>query len=118
MQKKLDRTRLITQRLIVLSVLFGLSFGILMLYVTDLYEILIAVLLITSIVFAATRDDLKEMGQTRILVLLMALIALFVYSLSFSQLGALGGYLFELLTVIDFSMLLGYIVLSRVRRFS
>jgi Mn2+/Fe2+ NRAMP family transporter len=106
---------LITQRLFLLSILFGLSFGILILYVNDLYGVLIAVLLITAIVFAATRDDLKEMGRTKILVVLMALIALFTYALSFSELGSLGGYLFESLTVVDFGMLLGYIVLSRMR---
>lgn len=109
--------QLIAQRSFVLSILFGMSFGILILYATDTYALLIVLLLLTSTVFAAKRDDLKELGRSKTLIILIILVAALTISLSVSAYPQLGANMFEVLTVLDFAILLVYIAISRMRRF-
>lgn len=107
---------MITQRLLLLSVLFGLSFGILVLYANSVDALLMDVLLLTSIVFAASREDLGELKKTKSLIALIFLIAIFVISLSLSVYNQVGIALFEILILSDFLLLVVYIAIGRIRR--
>ncbi|MCL5068085.1 MAG: hypothetical protein M1368_07010 [Thaumarchaeota archaeon] len=100
-----------------LSILFGLSFGILVLYANDVNALLLDVLLLTSIVFAASREDLGELKKTKSLIALIFLIAIFVISFAVSAYDQFGTDLFEILIVSDFALLIGYIAMGRLRRF-
>lgn len=87
-----------------------------MLYANDVNALLLVVLLLTSIVFAASREDLGELRKSKTLIALILLIAIFVISFSLSAYDQFRGNLFEILIIVDFVMLLGYIAIGRLRR--
>lgn len=94
-----------------------MSFGILVLYANDVNALLLDVLLLTSIVFAASREDLGELRKSRSLIALIFLIAIFVISFAVSVYDRFGANLFELLIISDFALLIVYIAMGRLKRF-
>jgi hypothetical protein len=104
------------RRLIVLCLVFALGFAILVLYIGSLEAILFAVLVITAMVVAATRDDLTVLRADRNLVLFMVAVAVAVTALSASFVSPYSGVLFYTLVGASFALLSAYIAMRRSQR--
>lgn len=110
---------ILNTRVLVFSVSLGMSFGILVLFVSSLAAISLVVVLITATIVAASTADLTTVKQERNLPLIMVTTAAIVfvgvslYSRSFGQ------YVFYELFGVNLVILLGYIALriaARVNR--
>ncbi|MGI0091222.1 MAG: hypothetical protein ACREBS_05895, partial [Nitrososphaerales archaeon] len=66
-------------RLLVFSLNLGMSFAILVLYVSSILAITFVVLLITASVVASSTKDLSILREDKNLLLIMAMFAIFVF---------------------------------------
>lgn len=107
--------RFYTQRLTLLAVLFGLTFGILLLFINDPFAIVVALALLAGIAFAARREDLRALTRGLLFIALVVVIAVFTLTVSASLYSFLGDSLFYGLTIIDAALLVIFVTLDRGR---
>ena len=105
--------RLYSQRLVLLSALFGITFGILFLFLNDFFAIVVCLLLVASVVFASSKEDLRLLRKARIFWVLAVVILVFTVTASSSAYSYLGGYLFYGLTGVDALLLVAYVAFGR-----
>ena len=101
---------------LLLALIFALCFGTLVLYAGSFFGVSLVVIFITCTVIAAPRQDIKEYGQSRMILLFTIVLAVFVIfgTLSFGA-ALLGDSTFNLLAGLIMLFLLAYIVESRLR---
>ena len=98
-------------RVLVFSVSLGLSFGILVLFVSSLQAISLVVVLITATIVASSTTDLTTVKQERNLPLIMVTTAVIVFVGSTVFSDSLGAYIFYELLILNFGILFVYVVM-------
>jgi hypothetical protein len=99
---------------LVLAISFGISLGILVVFVNDIVGIAVAVFLVTANVVVASREDLTRFGEERTLIV-WTVVAAGVVTIGSYYLGPSSSYpIFESLIIVNFFVLFVYIVM-RIR---
>lgn len=98
---------------ILLAVLFGVSFGTLVLFGTNYFALGMMILIITATVFAADRQDLKILAATRLMVVFIIAVAITTILGSLTIADYVGSSLFFVLSTTCIVLLIGYYVVLR-----
>ena len=104
------------RNLLLLSSVFGTSFGTLVLYGSSFVAIALILLFVTAAVSASSREDLRGLAAHKIFISLIVMVAVFEISASLSVADQIGSFMFELLMTISFVLLILYSVASRASR--
>ena len=104
------------RNLLLLSSVFGTSFGTLVLYGSSFVAIALILLFVTAAVFASSHEDLRGLAAHKIFIGLIVMVAVFEISASLSVADQIGSFMFELLMTISFVLLILYSVASRASR--
>jgi hypothetical protein len=101
-------------RLVIFSLDLGLSFAILVLYISSIEVISLVVLLITASVVAASKEDLTDLRANRnfVFIIILSAIASFLLAAYFST--PYNGILFYGLFALNICLLSAYAVMRRL----
>ena len=100
----------------VFSLNLGISFAILVLYVSYLEALAIVFVLVTAAVVAASTTDLKELEKDKGLLGFAILCAIFVYGASY-YITPFFAYLFYSLVALNVVTLVGYVLMKRMPKY-
>ena len=103
-------------RVFTFSVSLGLSFGILLLFLSSLEAIALVVVLITASIVAASTTDLTTIKEERNLPLIMVTTAVVTFVSVSVDTKAFGSYVFFELFVLNFLILFVYIAMRFASR--
>ena len=103
-------------RVFTFSVSLGMSFGILVLFISSLQAISLVVVLITASVVFSSTNDLTDIRKERNLPLIMVTTAAIVFVAVSLLANSLGVYVFYELLVLNFGILFVYIAMRVANR--
>ena len=98
----------LNSRLFVFSLSLGMSFGILVLYVSSLIALSLVVVLITASIVAASTNDLTAVRQEKILPIIMFIVAALDFAFFYLFSSSFSLYLFYELMAINTVLLVIY----------
>jgi len=102
-------------RLVIFSLDLGLSFAILVLYISLVESTALVVLLITASIVAASKEDLTELRTDKAYIIIIIAFAVIVFlSAAFFSPVPFSGYLFYGLIALNFGLLLTYTAMRRL----
>jgi heme A synthase len=101
----------VNSRLIALSLTLGMSFGILVAYISSLTAIVLVVVVITASIVASTTADLTKLKEEKILPALMVIFAIVVAASALLMPAPYNYYLFYELLAVNFGLLIAYVAM-------
>ena len=112
----IEQKSAMNSRVLVFSVSLGMSFGILVLFVSSLQAISLVVVLITATIVAANTTDLTAIKEERNLPLIMVTVAAITFVGFTVMPNILGSYIFYELFAINVVILFVYIAMRFASR--